>query len=166
MADIPERRTINPEDFKDEEQEMVSKIAPVINDYTEQMNNAISQNLTISQNFLGELKTITFQAGLTSKTFRYGIESAPAALFVGRVRNLRSSAVTVKEIPTPSDTTVTTGEVAPNDVAAAPNDTTNKLTVPVFAHWSYDGKGNITIESITGLDSNTSYEITFVILSG
>lgn len=45
-------------------------------------------------------------------------------------------------------------------------DPTEVLTVAVQAKWSYDGRGNITLENVTGLTGGENYNITVIAISG
>lgn len=45
-------------------------------------------------------------------------------------------------------------------------DPTEVLSVAVQAKWSYDGRGNITLNNVTGLTGGEKYNITLIAISG
>lgn len=91
MAQVPEAPQINPEAFPKDQQELVSKLAGPINQYAELLNEVLNQNLTFGDNFKGEVKTLTFAAGETTKKFRF-TKGVPIGLWVINQRNLTSPA--------------------------------------------------------------------------
>lgn len=132
MAIIPESQELIAEEFEQEQQEMIKKIAEPFNVFVEQVISAVKSNLTFGENFRGTIKTVNFKAAATTATFSYEAKGTPVALWVGKL-----SPVT--------------------DIGSA----TNPLIM-----WEPDGKGNIKITSIVGLDATKEYNITFVIVSG
>jgi hypothetical protein len=133
MANVPEHQRITSEDFKQKDQELVAQMSDPINTYIEQLNEILNKNLTFSDNFRGELKTVEVVGG-TPFTFKYSNLAKPVGLWIVDFSNLTTPA-----------------EV---------------LTVAVQAHWSYDGKGNITLDTVTGLAVDDIYSLTIIAISG
>jgi len=132
MAQVPESPQINPEAFKEDEREMVAKIVDPINEYTNLVNEALNQNLTFDENFRGEIKSVRFLEGETTKTFKF-TKGKPAALWVVSQRNVTNPSLLNTEV--------------------------------VQAQWKWDGKDNVEITSILGLDVAYRYDITFIIVA-
>ena len=132
MAQVPEAPQINPEAFKKEYRELVSKLAGPINQYAELLNEVLNKNLTFGDNFRGEIKTLNFAAGETTKKFKFE-SGTPNGLWVIGQQNLTDPSVLNTEV--------------------------------VQAQWKWDGKSNIEITSILGLNSSYKYDITFIIVA-
>lgn len=93
MAQVPEAPQINPETFKKEEKDMVSMISGPITDYAELINEGLNQNLTFEENFRGEVRTLEFAKGETTKKFKYNGKGTPIGMWVVNQRNMTDSTV-------------------------------------------------------------------------
>jgi hypothetical protein len=87
MANIPERQQIVPEDFKKDDQETAAQIADPFNTYVEQLNEILNQNLTFSDNFRGQVKTLDIIAGQPI-SFKYAKTAKPIGLWIMNYSNL------------------------------------------------------------------------------
>jgi hypothetical protein len=119
------------EDFNEDDQELIGKVASILNPAFEAITNALNNNLTLADNFNAQVKEITFIMGTsgvpsTELSFKSTLKGSCRAMIVSRVDNL-----------------------------------TNSATYPaggVFPSFSQSGD-IITIKHITGLVSGSKYTI-------
>ena len=113
-----------------------------LNQFNEQVYNALSHNLTIGDNVVGDFYTISFTTPST-----YGAGSPPGFTnikFIWNYSNIKApEAVLIAQISPKSANTYITDAVG----------------VPT---WSYDS-GTITVSYITGLAASTTYNVRFMI---
>ncbi len=98
MANVPEAQQIVAEEFKEDDQELASKIAAPFNSYTEQLNEILNQNLTFADNMRGVVKTMTLVGGEELK-FKYGRDDKPIGMWLVSARNLSSPGTTLSAAP-------------------------------------------------------------------
>jgi hypothetical protein len=137
MAKIPEIKRIKVEDFKEEDRDTVAKLANVLNTALEQIQSALTNNLTFSENFRGQMKDIEVtvdSSGVPTvdTSFKSSLSSSCKGLWVIKAENLTSSGTYPTAAPYVSFT---------------------------------ESSGQIYVEKITGLQSANKYRLRIIALS-
>lgn len=88
MAQVPTEQQITPEDFPPDDQRILQGVADPFNAYVQENNEALRRNLTFTDNFRGEVKTLTYTQGETL-TFSYALpDFKPVGLWVANFYNV------------------------------------------------------------------------------
>lgn len=94
MSTVPESQEILVESFKQDEREMVSRIASPFNNFVLQMIQSINQSLTINENMLGETRTFDFTTSSPTKTFKYNGNGTPRHMIISNISAKPETALT------------------------------------------------------------------------
>ncbi len=143
MAKLPEVRRISREDVREAPDWIELLIGPM-NTFMQGVWIALSGNLTIGENILGQQKTMRFRTGAD-----YGdpLEDNHGFTAFSFKHSLRSR----------KPTSVLIGQVWDEDNIGTP------IYDPVSLSWS-EANGNVTISYITGLAVSSNYTATFLVL--
>lgn len=95
------------EDFKKDDQELIGKIASILNPAFEAITTALNNNLTLADNFNAQVKEITFIMGsngipTTELSFKVSLKGNCRAMVITRVDNLTNSNTYPTEAPFPT----------------------------------------------------------------
>lgn len=136
MAKLGFLKRLIKEDFKSTEQEMIGKVAFILNPAMEAITNALTSGLTIEDNFNGNVKEIVVTvdaAGLptSSTSFKSGLKLPVKNLIVTRAINLSNSTAYPTSHP--------------------------------FINFTDNG-GQITINQVSGLQANNKYQLRVIYL--
>jgi len=135
MARLPNQRRINREDVKNAPSWIDNLITP-INSFMESMYSAVNKNLTFQENFISQIRTITFT---TSATYTASGTWVPVT-FPSGLRGTRAQGVLVLQ--------------ALNTTA----DNFTPLKKAVTCDWLDNGE-TITLYFVSGLADSTSYTV-------
>lgn len=133
MGRVPDLKRITVEDFKPENQEMIKKIAFVVNSFHEQVRNLFNGNID-ETNLAEEFKTLTF----TTDNSGQPLNKIKFNTSVGRARGLFIGNINI---------------TSANNVYPTEN--------PLFS-FSQNGN-IVTIENISGLLPSTKYSVTILV---
>lgn len=134
MAKLTNIKRILKEQMPSDVQRWIDNLLFPLNNAISQFTNALSNQLTISDNFLGSVKTFTLKTSDFPFTFSHGLNIKPKIVFLGQVQESTSG--------TPA--TFTNGPVIQWEIGSTGS--------------------TILIRTITGLDSTKSYSVTVVVL--
>jgi hypothetical protein len=110
-----------------------------INNFISQVTYALTNQLTITDNFLGTIQQSNITTASFPYSFTHGLNVQPTIVFIGQIQE----AVNGTAVQTPTI-----------------------LTTPAIAQWQLGSNGtSIQILNITGLDSTKSYNVTFVVIA-
>lgn len=94
MANIPEQQSINAADYKKEDQETVSRIGGVVNDFITQAISALNKNLTFGENFRSHTTSLPFDQSNKTLTYKYQGSGTPANVFITKLSLQPQTAIT------------------------------------------------------------------------
>lgn len=134
MAKINNIKRILKEQLPSDVQKWIDNLLFPLNNAISQFTYALTNQLTISDNFLGSVKSFTLKNADFPFTFSHGLNVKPKIVFIGQIQETTSG--------TPANFTV--GPVIQWEVGSTGS--------------------NILIRTITGLDSAKSYTVTVVVL--
>lgn len=143
MATPPEKFSLRKQDFPSNgisDQDSLDKLFGPLNTFSDQVASALSQSLTLTENFRSEVKSITIQTPSSGT----GVLSCFPLTFKTTVSNPQA---------------VLLASVQDRDTTAA------ALTLGV-PHWDYQGKGIIRLRNLPGLALSRSYQVTLLVLGG
>ncbi len=92
MAKLPTIKRITDEGFPAEVRKWLTRLTGPLNQFMEQVSGALNRNLTVNDNFAGEIKTITLDGSFPLK-LSYSLKSPPAFASLGSCRELNGSHV-------------------------------------------------------------------------
>ena len=92
MAKIPPIRRLSVEDFK-EQAEWIERLITPINDYFERTTTALNRNLTIAENFAGDIRTVTIDGTYPLK-LSWSLSARPTAVLVGGIARTTGASFT------------------------------------------------------------------------
>lgn len=138
MARIPTTKRFILEDFPKEVRKWFDKFLGGINDFILNVNNALNNNLTFSENMSAQLSTVKIQTDgsgdlFGTYSFKNNLKGNAAGVWIVRIQ----------------------------DLAANPEAVDNGVCVD----WS-NGDGQIVINNVTGLTADKEYNITFIAITG
>lgn len=147
MARLPEYKRLVVEDYPKEERPWLGKLFVPVNRFMLSVYQALNRQLTINDNFLGEIK-------------RNVLVSADAfPVSTGGGVKFRYALFEKFGSATPQPLSVIIGRIQEN--ISTPPTFTNAVT----CDWDYS-EGTIRIKNITGLTSGKNYLVTFEVKSG
>jgi hypothetical protein len=94
MANVPEQQSINSSDYKKEDQETVSRMSGVINDFITQAISALNKNLTFGENFRSYTTELPFSQTSKTLTYKYQGSGTPSHVFITKLSLQPQTAVT------------------------------------------------------------------------
>ena len=134
MAKLSNVRTINPQDFPEETQETVQKLAYIINSFMQEVVNMSNKNTdfeNLNQNFI----TLTLEVDANGK-----------AVGVNKINVQKANPVGIQVIRAINTTNVSlSSDVAP------------------FIYWTPTGGNLVTIDKVVGLLPNNKYQLSIVV---
>ena len=136
MAKLGFLRRLIKEDFKKDQQDLVGKIASILNPFMDSITNALTNQLTFEDNLNAQVTTITVSVDGN------GIPTSPLSVKY----NLTSTATKLWVVSSQNTT-----------------NSNSYLTGAPFLEWSNNGT-QININHITGLTAGNSYQLTLVIM--
>jgi len=135
MSQLPPYRRIGLEDVKGAPS-WIESLIYILNNFMETVYGALNRNLSFSENFRGEFKTVNLTAGATADTNKFRFTTA---------LKLKPTGV----IP------MSVTEVGGNYVVL-----TNPISIP---SWRWES-GQIIVESIAGLTNTKQYQVTVLVI--
>jgi uncharacterized protein with ParB-like and HNH nuclease domain len=137
MAKLGFLRRLIKEDFNKKDQDLVSKIASILNPFMDSMNNSLTNQLTIADNMSAQVTmlTVTVDANgipTVPLNIKYTLNSTAKQLWITNSQNLTNSAVFMTGAP--------------------------------FLEWTQNGS-QIIVNHITGLPANNQYSLTVTIMN-
>lgn len=120
-------------------QKWVDVLLIPINNFISQVTYALTNQLTLTDNFLATVKTVTIGSGDFPYSFNHGLNVQPTILFIGQIQEA---------------------------VNGTPISNITVLTTPAIAQWQLGSNGtSVQIINITGIDPTKSYNVTFVVIA-
>jgi hypothetical protein len=132
---LPALRRLVKEDFEQQYKELVGKIGQVVNSATENISLALNKNLTFADNMSCSIVNITI--------------------------SVDSSGNPINSTSFPSNLSSKTNHLWITRAVCSTNPSTYVTGAP-FVSW-VDNNGQVTINNITGLPANTSFNITMIV---
>jgi len=133
MGTIPDLKRVTKEDFSKDDQDLIGKLAFIINSFHEQVRSALSKNIDFD-NLAQEVKTLSFTTGADGQPLN------PVS-FKSTIANKIKGILVVRTVITSDNTSFPT-------------------QVPVIS-WSQNAS-LVTITNIGSLQAETRYELTIL----
>lgn len=104
MAKLTFLKRLIKEDFKQADQELIGKIAFILNPALESITNVLTRNLTFEDNFAGQIKEVDLTVDASGKpinttSFKSDLNGSCKNLIVTRAQNLTNTAVYPSSAP-------------------------------------------------------------------
>lgn len=94
MSTPPKKVRISPEEFSKEDQDVADKLANVLNLFLSQVPDALDQNLTFKDNFIGEVRSVKVLGGQSTE-FKYAGKGKPYGVMLTSFSNLDNPSETL-----------------------------------------------------------------------
>lgn len=143
MAKLPEIRRISREEVRDAPDWIELLIGPM-NNFMQGVWTALSGNLTVGENIVGQVKSLQFRTGADYGNPAEDNHGFTEFSFKHSLRNRKPTAVIL-------------GQLYNSDTVEAP------FYDPVTLSWK-EANGNVTITYMTGLAISSTYTVTFLVL--
>lgn len=127
MAKPPEFREIVPQEFKEDEQELVGKIAEPYNDLVRQTISALNKNLTFGENIDSQI-AVHQHIGGQSSTFQYNRSKPPVGMWIIDIRNQSTPNETLTSAPFPQWDVNEKNQIVINNVTGLTVDNVYQIT--------------------------------------
>lgn len=139
MAILNNIKRIIKEQLPADVQKWIDVLLIPINNFISQVTYALTNQLTLTDNFLATIKTVTLSTAQFPYTFNHGLNVQPTILFIGQIQE---------------------------SINGTPVGSPAILTTPAVAQWVLGSSGSsIQILNITGLNSAKNYNVTFVVIA-
>lgn len=99
MAKLSNVKRIIKEQLPSSVQQWIDQLLFPINNAISQFTYALGNQLTITDNMLGSVKTFTLQSNQFPFTFSHGLSIQPKILFIGQINDTASSPATFTTAP-------------------------------------------------------------------
>lgn len=101
MAQLSNIKRIIKEQLPADVQKWIDALLIPLNNAISQFTYALTSQLTISDNFLGSVKTFTLTQSDFPFTFQHGLNTKPKILFIGQILDTASNPATFTNGPVP-----------------------------------------------------------------